>query len=224
MPKNFGNLYIVAIPIGNYKDITLRALEILKSVNGVICEEIRVGSTLLKKLGVDNELLPLNEHNEVIQSIEIISRLQQGQSFAVVSDTGTPVFADPGSNLIEQAIGSGIRVIPIPGPSSLMAALSISHIKLDKFLFIGFLPREQSLRRLEIQKYKGLRMPLVLLDTPYRLTTLLIDVSYVFGKGANVILGCDLTMATEHIYRGDLGSIIDQVNGKKHEFVLIVFP
>jgi 16S rRNA (cytidine1402-2'-O)-methyltransferase len=224
MINTYGNLYIVATPIGNYKDITLRALEILNTVTGVICEELREGSTLLKKLGIEKELIPLNEHNEITQSIEIVSRLQQGQSFAMISDCGTPVFADPGSNLIDQVIGSGINVIPIPGPSSLMAALSISSIKIDKFIFVGFLSREPNHRRQELQKLKNMGLPVVLLDTPYRLLTLLSDVAFVFGKGVNVILACDLTLPSEHIFRGQVNSVLSQVKGKKHEFVLVVFP
>jgi 16S rRNA (cytidine1402-2'-O)-methyltransferase len=224
MNKTFGTLYIVAVPIGNYKDITLRALEILKQVQGVICEELREGSTLLKKLGVENQLLPLNEHNEDTQSIEIITRLQQGQSFALVSDCGTPVFADPGSSLIDQVVGSGISVVPVPGPSSLMAALSVANFKIDKFVYGGFLAREDDRRRQELQKLKSTGFPVVLLDTPYRLTALLTDVSRVFGRGVNVILACDLTLPSERIFRGQVSSVLDQVGGKKYEFVLVVTP
>jgi len=224
MNKTFGTLYIVAVPIGNYKDITLRALEILKQVHGVICEELREGSTLLKKLGVENQLLPLNEHNEDTQSIEIITRLQQGQSFALVSDCGTPVFADPGSSLIDQVVGSGISVVPVPGPSSLMAALSVANFKIDKFVYGGFLAREDDRRRQELQKLKSTGFPVVLLDTPYRLTALLTDVSRVFGRGVNVILACDLTLPSERIFRGQVSSVLDQVGGKKYEFVLVVTP
>jgi 16S rRNA (cytidine1402-2'-O)-methyltransferase len=224
MNNTFGKLYIVAVPIGNYQDITLRALEILKTVDGVICEELREGSTLLKKLGVENQLLSLNEHNEDSQSLEIITRLQMGQSYALVSDCGTPVFADPGSFLIDQVVSSGITVVPIPGPSSLMAALSVASFKLDKFIYGGFLPREEDRRRQELQKLKMTGFPVVLLDTPYRLTPLLTDVSRVFGKGVSVILACDLTLPSEHIFRGQVGSILNQVSGKKSEFVLIITP
>jgi 16S rRNA (cytidine1402-2'-O)-methyltransferase len=224
MNNTFGTLYIVAVPIGNYKDITLRALDILKQVDGVICEELREGSTLLKKLGVENKLMPLNEHNEDAQSIEIITHLQQGQSFALVSDCGTPVFADPGSSLIDQVVGSGIPVVPVPGPSSVMAALSLANFKIDKFIYGGFLAREDDRRRQELQKLKSMGFPVVLLDTPYRLTALLTDVSRVFGKGVNVILACDLTLPSERIFRGQISSILNQTSGKKCEFVLIISP
>jgi 16S rRNA (cytidine1402-2'-O)-methyltransferase len=224
MNNTFGTLYIVAVPIGNYQDITLRALDILKQVDGVICEELREGSTLLKKLGVENRLLPLNEHNEDAQSIEIITQLQLGHSLALVSDCGTPVFADPGSYLIDQVVSSGISVVPVPGPSSLMAALSVANVKIDRFIYAGFLAREEDRRRLELQKFKAMGFPVILLDTPYRLTALLNDVSRVFGKGVNVILACDLTLPSERIFRGQVGSVLNQVSGKKCEFVLIVTP
>lgn len=219
-----GFLYVVAVPIGNYQDITLRALEILKSVNGVICEERREGSTLLKKLGVENQLIFLNEHNEETQSIDIVSRLQQGQSLALVSDCGTPVFADPGSTLIDQVVGSGIRVIPIPGPSSLMAALSICNIKLNQFVFGGFLSREEDQRQRQLVKLKASGLPVVLMDTPYRLEPLLSSVGRVFGKGVNIILACDLTLPNERIFRGQVSSILDRITGKRYEFVLIITP
>jgi 16S rRNA (cytidine1402-2'-O)-methyltransferase len=222
--KTPGSLYVVAVPIGNYQDITLRALEILKNVNGVICEEFREGSTLLKKLGIKNELITLNEHDEAQQSIEITTRLQLGQSFALVSDCGTPVFADPGRNLVDQISGFEIPVIPIPGPSSLMAALSICGFKMDKFSFGGFLPREEERRRQELQKMKHIGLPIVLMDTPYRLSPLLEDVSRVFGKGVEILLACDLTLHNEKIFRGQIGPILDQVNGKKCEFILIINP
>ncbi len=224
MSQETGSLYTVAVPIGNYKDITLRALEVLKEVNAVICEERREGSTLLKKLGVENELICLNEHNEETQSIEIVTRLQQGQSLALVSDCGTPVFADPGSWLIDQVVGSGIEVVPIPGPSSLMAALSVSSIKIDRFVYGGFLNRDDTQRRRELERLKAFGMPVVLMDTPYRLTALLTDISKTFGKGVNVLLACDLTLPGERIFRGQASQVLNRVHGKKSEFVLIIYP
>ena len=127
MDKNTktGKLYIVATPIGNPKDITLRALEILKKVDVVICEEYRQGSKLLHQLEVDNELITLNEHNEAEEAQNILVRLARGETMAIISDAGTPVFADPGQRLLELLYQSRIPVSPIPGPASLMAALSL---------------------------------------------------------------------------------------------------
>ncbi|MHB1482731.1 MAG: SAM-dependent methyltransferase, partial [Bellilinea sp.] len=171
-----GKLYIVATPIGNPRDITLRALDILKTVDGIICEERREGSTLLKRLEVpERELITLNEHNEAEMAADLVLRMFKGASFALISDAGTPVFADPGAYLIQEASLSGLQVMPIPGPSSLMAALSILDFKIEKFVYGGFLSRVPGERRQELTRLRGLRMPLVLMDTPYRLAALLDD-------------------------------------------------
>jgi 16S rRNA (cytidine1402-2'-O)-methyltransferase len=144
-------LYIVATPIGNFADITLRAIEILKTVDAVICEDTRQASTLLKKLDIPNkELIILDEHNEQQKTAELIVRLHSNQSMALISDAGTPVFADPGHYLISQAVDFGVPVSPIPGPSSLMAALSLLPFKLEQYMFGGFLPRDPDQRRKEL--------------------------------------------------------------------------
>lgn len=223
MPK-LGCLYVVAVPIGNYQDITLRAIEILKTVDAVICEEQREGSTLLKKLGIQNQLVCLNEHNEEEQSIALVQRLQTGQSLALVSDCGTPVFADPGYRLIELIAGIGVKIVPVPGASSLMAALSLVDFKLEKFIFGGFLSRDDDHRRQELARLRSSGMTVVLMDTPYRMARLLEDVAHTFGDGTSVLLACDLTLPTEIIYRSTAGNLVRKLNGKKAEFVLIVHP
>ena len=218
-----GNLYIVATPIGNPADITLRALEVLKSVDAIICEETRQGSTLMKRLGiVPKELISLNEHNEPEQAADIVMRLFNMENLALISDCGTPVFADPGHYLVQQAVDVGIPVIPIPGPSSLMAALSVLEFNMTRFVFGGFLPREADLRRRELHRLHGLGMPVVLMDTPYRLETLLEDVAKTFGKGQPVTLACDLTMGSEKIYRGTINEVRQQVGKRKSEFILVI--
>ncbi|MHC1784669.1 MAG: 16S rRNA (cytidine(1402)-2'-O)-methyltransferase [Anaerolineaceae bacterium] len=218
-----GQLYIVATPIGHPKDITLRAIEILQACDAVICEEMREGTTLLKSLGIaDKEFILLNEHNEAEQTAEILLRLYNGQDLALISDCGTPVFADPGHYLVRQATQSGVRVAPIPGPSSLMAALSVLDFEIKQFVFGGFLSRDPDARRQELTRLRGLGMPVVLLDTPYRLASLLQDVSKVFGKNIPVTLAADLTMPNEKILRGPVSDLLNQQLGKKSEFILIV--
>jgi 16S rRNA (cytidine1402-2'-O)-methyltransferase len=218
-----GELFIVATPIGNPADITLRALDVLKSVDAIICEEVRQGSTLLKKLKIEpKELIALNEHNEPEQAADIILRLFNKQNLALISDCGTPVFADPGHYLVQQAVEAGIPVIPIPGPSSLMAALSVLEFNIPRFIFGGFLPREADLRRRELHRLRGLGIPVILMDTPYRLESLLDDVSKTFGKGQPVTLACDLTLVTEKIYRGSISEVRQQVGKKKAEFILVI--
>jgi 16S rRNA (cytidine1402-2'-O)-methyltransferase len=218
-----GTLYVVATPIGDPGDITLRALELLQSCSAIICEEHRQGIRILARLGIrGKEILTLNEHNEQPQSADIVVRLVQGQSLALISDCGTPVFADPGYLLIQKAIELGLQVKPVPGPSSLMAALSILDLRLDQFVFGGFLPRENDHRKTELMRLRSFRMPLVLMDTPYRLSKLLEEVKQVFGCGQVITLACDLTLPNEKIFRGAVDMIQKQVAQRKAEFILIV--
>lgn len=218
-----GKLFIVATPIGNWGDITLRAIDTLKSVDGVICEELREGSTLMKRLEIEpKELITLNEHNEAEKAMDLIVRMHKGESFALVSDGGTPVFADPGHFLIRQATELGVRVVPVPGPSSLMAALSVLDFKLDQFVFGGFLPRDPDQRRQELTRLRNMRMMVVLMDTPYRLGSLLEDIAKTFGKGQKITLVMDITLPSEIIMRGPVGELAHQVGKRKAEFILIV--
>ncbi len=220
---NKGTLYIVATPIGNPGDITLRAIEVLKTANAVVCEEYKPGSTLLKKLGIEGkELVLLNEHNESEVGADLLMRLLNGQNLALFSDCGTPVFSDPGSYLIQLASSSGVRVSPVPGASSLMAALSVLDFHLERFVFGGFLPRDPEQRKRALTHYRGLHMPVILMDTPYRMGSLLDDVIKVFGKGQWVTVAFDLTLPTENIFRGDAATVRQQVGQRKGEFILIV--
>ena len=221
--KELGTLYIVATHIGNPGDITLRAIEVLKTADAVVCEEYKPGSTLLKKLGIEGkELILLNEHNEPEVAADLLVRLLNGESLALFSDCGTPVFSDPGSYLIQLASSSGVKVSPVPGASSLMAALSVLDFHLERFIFGGFLPRDPEQRKLALTHYRGHNMPIVLMDTPYRLGNLLDDVIKVFGKGQWVTVAFDLTQPTEHVFRGEAASVRQQVGQRKGEFVMIV--
>jgi 16S rRNA (cytidine1402-2'-O)-methyltransferase len=221
-PLTTGKLYIVATHIGNPKDITLRALAILKQVDAVICEEYRQGSRLLHQLGVDKELVTLNEHNEAQEAPNLVKRLLGGETLAVISDAGTPVFADPGQHLLTLIYQAGIPVSPIPGPASLMAALSLCDFSIDRFIFAGFPPRKSQQREGFLAIFSQETVPLVLMDTPYRLTKLLQEVQSVFGKQQQILLACDLTLKTEAIFRGCVCDILHQIAGQKREFILIV--
>ena len=221
--KNFGKLYIVSTPIGNWEDITIRALKILEDVDLLVCEEFRVGSTLLKKLSLPSkELIDLNEHNENEQVGTVIQKLFEGANIALVSDCGTPVFADPGHLLINQATQMGIEVVPIPGASSLMAALSVLDFKLDRFYFAGFLPREKEHRKAVLNSLRSMDVPIILMDTPYRLQKLLEEVGQTFGKNRRMTLGINITMDNEKFLRGTVAEISKQLNLKKAEFILVV--
>jgi 16S rRNA (cytidine1402-2'-O)-methyltransferase len=217
-----GTLYIVATPIGNPKDITLRALDILKKVDAVICEEYRQGARLLHKIGVENNLLTLNEHNEAQEAINIVKRIQNGQTMALISDAGTPVFADPGGHLLRLIFHHNIPVSSIPGPSSLMTALSLCDFPIDRFYFAGFPPRKSPDRDTFLSQLKSVTDPIVLMDTPYRLTKLLSEVQHIFGGNQDILLACDLTLRKEAIFRGMVKNVLELVTGQKREFILIL--
>jgi 16S rRNA (cytidine1402-2'-O)-methyltransferase len=218
-----GKLFVVATPIGNPLDMTLRGINVLKMVDAIICEEAKPGSTLLKRLGIqEKEMVLLNEHNEAEVAADLLMRMLNGESLALVSDCGTPVFSDPGAYLIQLAASSGVTVSPVPGASSLMAALSVLDFKMGRFVFAGFLARDPDKRRGELTRYRTMRIPVVLMDTPYRLGALLDDVIKVFGKAQLVTVAFDLTLPTETIYRGDAEVVRKQVGPRKGEFVLIV--
>lgn len=222
-PSQPGCLYIVATPIGNPGDITLRALETLKTVDAIICEEFRQGSTTLKRIGIDpRQLIELNEHNETARAQELLTRLTQGESMALISDCGTPVFADPGHHLIRLAAKEGLRVTPIPGASSLTAALSVLDFEIRQFAFAGFLPRQRQALRQALRSLGTTDLPIVLMDTPYRLQKILTEVCGVFGKNQQLTLVCNISHPNEAIYRGAAGNIKDILSKHKAEFVLIV--
>jgi 16S rRNA (cytidine1402-2'-O)-methyltransferase len=219
-----GVLYIVSTPIGNYEDITLRALKALKDADEVICEEFKEGKRLLKHYGIDKPVRRFNEHNEKKETPQIIKDLKDGKIFALISDCGTPVFADPGSYLIKEAVSSNIKLVPVPGASSLMSALVVAGIPVDRFVYHGFLSPKREIRRKELLRIKEEKMPVVLLDTPYRLFSLLCDIIEVVGKETHVILCMDITYPSEEILRGSAEKILAELKkgGSKREFVLII--
>ncbi len=217
-----GCLYVVATPIGNPRDITLRALDVLQEVDAVICEEYREGSTLLKRLGIQKEIIEVNEHNEISQAPLVVERLLQKQALALISDCGTPVFADPGATLIKLLVEQGVPVVPVPGASSLMATLSVLDVKLDRFIYAGFLPRDRAERKKALKHLRSTRFPIILMDAPYRLAALLADLAEAYGGGASITLAMDLTLADETIFRGTIAEAEKSIGQRKSEFVLIV--
>jgi 16S rRNA (cytidine1402-2'-O)-methyltransferase len=220
--SKFGTLYIVATPIGNLEDITIRAIKVLANVDAVICEEIKEGSRLLHSLKIENHLITLNEHNEeeVIQNI--IVELMAGKSLALVSDCGTPLFSDPGRKLLSTLVEVNFKIVPIPGSSSLMTALSVCAFPMEQFRFIGFLPPKAEHRSRILATLKHETTPLIFMDTPYRLGRLLDEVIQTFGRDQMAFLGCDLTLPNEFILHGRIDEISRKVAGQKREFILIL--
>ncbi|OGU91646.1 MAG: 16S rRNA (cytidine(1402)-2'-O)-methyltransferase [Ignavibacteria bacterium RIFOXYA12_FULL_35_25] len=203
-----GKLYIVSTPIGNYEDITLRAVRILKEVDLIICEEFKEARRLLSHLNISKELFSINEHNENENVDEIILKLVEGKSAALISDCGTPLFSDPGHLLVELAIQNRIEVVPIPGASSLLAALVASGVNFDKFYYYGWLSPKKDIRKHQLLDLKKRKEVIVLMDTPYRLRTLLEDVTKLWSKNIPVVLAYELTKEKERFYRGTCEEVL----------------
>lgn len=217
-----GRLYIVATPIGHPDEITYRAVEVLSRVSLIICEERKVASRLLKTLAISKPLLELNEHNEEDMIDQVLMKLAEGQELALISDCGTPVFSDPGRKLLEVMYGSGIPVMPISGPSSLMTAISVCPFDLRQFYFLGFLPPKTEQRRTVLQRHSNATETLILMDTPYRMAKLLDEIASAFGKNQTIFLATDLTLPTEKIFLGPVQEIQAKVGKRKAEFILII--
>ena len=219
-----GKLYLVSTPIGNLQDISKRALSVLTEVDEVVCEEQRVGSTLIKRLGIETPLTLLNEHNETGQTAILLESLKQGKTLALISDAGTPVFADPGLELVRGAIRLKVSVIPVPGASSLMSALVCSGFSLNEFHYAGFLPRQAGARLDRLKNLREIRTLLIILETPYRLNALLKDLNKIFNVNTRSVLAMNLTQENEDFFRGTLAEMQKHfsLNPFKGEFVLML--
>lgn len=216
-------LYVVATPIGNYEDITLRALRVLKEVDFVICEERKMGSKLLKNYEIKKPLELLNEHNEDEQTAVLMERLLiKGETAALISDAGAPLFADPGNSLVWRCHQAGITVVPLPGASSLMAALMGSGIAMDQFLYYGFLPANKDERKRALQKLPY-QYDIIFLEAPYRLKQLLEAFKKNVGANRQAIIAYKLTMPQEKFFWGNIKELITMTEDlPKGEFVFIL--
>ncbi len=219
-----GTLFVVATPLGNLDDLTFRAVKCLKEVQLIACEDTRRTAKLLNHLGIKRPLISCFEHNERARIDELLDRIDRGESIALVSDAGTPTISDPGFPLVRAAHARGIRVSPIPGPSALVAALSVSGLPTDEFLFAGFLPRTASARRIRLQTLSEQRATLVFYESPHRVVDSLADMAAVLGD-REAFLGRELTKRHEEMKRGslcelarDLGSRVEVLG----EIVLVV--
>jgi 16S rRNA (cytidine1402-2'-O)-methyltransferase len=219
-----GKLYLVSTPIGNYEDITLRALRVLNEADFIICEEYKEARKLLSHYEIRKELISLNEHNEDEISNEILLKLIEGKNAALISDCGTPLFSDPGHLLVKICISQKIDVIPVPGTNSILPALIGSGMDMEKFYYYGWLSPKKEIRREELLKLKRIRELLILMDTPYRLRALLQDVVKILSPAVPVVLAYQLTMNNETFYRGSAGEVLKTAEEKnlKGEFVLIL--
>lgn len=216
-------LYIVATPIGNYADMTIRALKTLEKVDYILCEEYKEVTRLMKFFGIEKELLQLNEHNEKKETEEIVKEILEGKSFALVSDCGTPAFEDPGNLLIQKCIEYGIPFEFIPGANSLLTAIVLSGFDISRFYYIGFLSPKSDERKRQLSGLQKLDRVFAILDAPYRLVALLKDIDIYFSA-RKIFVGFDLTMQNERHFRGTPAEILEQIGDEKikGEFVVIV--
>jgi 16S rRNA (cytidine1402-2'-O)-methyltransferase len=226
MQTSPGLLYIVATPIGNLGDMSPRAVETLKNVDVIAAEDTRHSLPLLKQFGVATPLTALHEHNEREAVPGLIARLQQGVSIALISDAGTPLLSDPGYHLTRAAHEAGVRVVPIPGPSALIAALSVSGLSAGQFVFEGFLPPRAAARRAHLEALRGETRTLALFEAPHRLLETLKDMAVLFGAQRCALLARELTKTFETVrldtLRGLYEFVRDDPQQQKGESVILV--
>ncbi len=212
-PKK-GTLYIVSTPIGNREDITLRALRILKEADLIAAEDTRHTGLLLRHFGIQTPLTSFFQGNELKKKEFILSRLKLGHSIALVSDAGTPGISDPGFRLIQTAIENQISIVSIPGPSAVIAALSVSGLPTDAFLFKGFLPHKTKKRRDLLNQLEEVRETLIFYESPHRLSETLNDIFETLGD-REMVLTRELTKVYEEVLRGKVSEIKNQIGERK---------
>lgn len=217
-------LYLVSTPIGNPDDITLRAIKILQSSDVIACEEIKPARRLLSNYDIQKELIPLNEHNENESAKDVVRLIQTGKKVSLISDGGAPLFSDPGHFLVDLCIQNNIQIVPVPGANSIIPALTASGLDIEKFYYYGWLSPNKTQRRKELKQLTNLKELIVILDTPYRLTQLVNDVSLIFGKEQKIVVCYKLTMDEELILRGSASQVLNEIQTKKlkGEFVLLI--
>jgi len=220
-----GDLYIVSTPIGNLEDITIRAINVLKEVDIIFAESIERTNTLLSHYQISNKVLSYNKDNEKRKIKEISEFLEKSYNIALVTDAGTPSISDPGFYLLSN-LKTDIRVIPIPGASSLSCAISLSRIPINSFMFIGFPPKKISDRRKKLAETSNLNSPICLFESKHRLISLLKDILKIYGQDTQIGVFRELTKVYESIIHDSVINLIKyfEINKPKGEFVLIISP
>ena len=218
-----GCLYVVAVPIGNLEDITLRAVRCLQEVETVLCEDTRTTRKLFNLLGIEQRsLLSLHDHNEMSRLDAIVAKLARGENLALVSDAGTPLVSDPGGRLVPELIERGVRVVPIPGASAVLAALCGSGLDTSSFLFLGFPPVKAGQLKQFLQNQRETRHTQVYFVGPHHLSRFLAAAKSVFGLKRRVSIGRELTKRFEEFIRGTLGTIEDELKVVRGEVVVLI--
>jgi 16S rRNA (cytidine1402-2'-O)-methyltransferase len=216
-----GKLYLVATPIGNLEDITLRALRVLREVDLIACEDTRHTRKLLAHYEISKPTVSYHEHNERERAADIIEKLKAGLNIALVSDAGTPLVSDPGFRLVRDSIDEGISVVPIPGPSALVTALAASGLATTEFTFAGFLPARRHARRARLAQLAPLHTTLVFYEAPHRIKETLADARDVLGN-RQAVIARELTKLHEQFIRGALSEI--EIAETRGEIVLLIGP
>src|SRR5437667_3751659 len=222
-PLRAGTLYLVATPIGNLEDITLRALRTLRECDVVAAEDTRHSGQLLKHFGISKPLLSYFQFNEAKRSEEILQHLARGEKVALITDAGTPGISDPGERVVKAALAGGYRVEAVPGACALVAALTASGLAADEFHFIGFLPHKSGQRRKQLERLKSIGGTLVLYESPYRIGKLLGELKEIFPE-RQVVLARELTKKFEEFLRGSPSELLAQLEKRtlKGEFVVLI--
>lgn len=217
-----GTLYIVATPIGNLEDITLRAIRILKDVDLIAAEDTRHTLKLLNHLEISKPLISYHRHNEDIKSNFLIEKLQDGQDLALVSDAGTPGICDPGEEIIKKCIDLGINVVPIPGACAMINSLICSGIDTREFAFLGFLPLNKKLRKKKLEEIQKSNKTVIIYEAPHKINSTLNDLKEVLDNERKVVLAREITKIHEEFIRGNIDELIQNVENIKGEMVLII--
>jgi len=217
-----GTLYIIATPIGNMGDITKRAVEVLSTVDFVACEDTRVAGGLLHKLEIKKELVSIHQHSSDEKISFLTRELEAGKSVAYVSDNGTPGISDPGQKLVASCKSQGTRIIPIPGPSAVTAAISVSGMIEKEFYFVGFLPKKKG-RETKFKWLKLLDCSIVIYESAIRLEKTLVDIQKYLGENTEVFLAREMTKKFEEYWGGDIGVVLSTIKNHtiKGEFVIV---
>lgn len=217
-----GRLYIVATPIGNLDDITLRALETLKNVDFILCEDTRVTKNLLARHKIEKPLISYHQHSDARKVKEITALVESGKNLALVTDAGTPGISDPGNLLISALLKSGLKeIIPIPGPCAAIAALSISGLPTDKFVFMGF-PPQKNKRQKYFQEIAASPQTVVFYESGHRILKCLDELKNILSANRQIVVCRELTKIHETIYRGTIDEIISKMKDERGEFVIVI--
>jgi len=220
-------LYLVATPIGNLEDITLRAIRVLKETDLIACEDTRQTKKLLNHYGIETPMISYHEHNEAARAAELVEQLAHGARIAVVTDAGMPGISDPGFRLLSLAIERGVPVVPIPGPAAFVSALVASGLPMESFSFRGFLSPKSGARRRELEQLRNSSETAIFYEAPHRILATLEDVVATLGPERRVVVGRELTKIHEEFLRGTAAEVLDTVKNRgeiKGEMVLLIGP